>query len=93
MLASPPPGYGDYCVAVLVNCVAGMHRSGAMAERLAWDVEGWGLDEVFVSDVQHLDTDVVRGMRRVQRARVRTHGRERERGDHDGYPRGKYRSY
>lgn len=90
MLAHPPPRCGDYCVAVLVNCRAGMHRSVAVAERLAGDVEGWGLDEVVVPEVQHLDTDVELGVRRAQRIRVETHVREGVRGYYDGYLRGRY---
>lgn len=39
-------------VAVLVKCTAGMHRSVAMAERLADEVSGWGGVKV---RVQHAD--------------------------------------
>lgn len=61
------------CVAVLVNCRAGMHRSVAVAERMAFDVErNYGGDGV-VAVVEHLDTDVERGIRRAQRARAGMH--------------------
>lgn len=62
------------CVAVLVNCTAGMHRSVAVAERLARDVEGCGRWAGVLVMVEHLDTDVDRGVRRARRARA---------GDHD----------
>ena len=60
-------------MAVLVDCRAGMHRSVAVAERLArhlergsWEgVRGW---------VEHLDTDVERGCRRERRMSVRPCG-------------------
>lgn len=53
-----------------------MHRSVAMAERLAGDAESRPWDEVVVVVVvdEHLDTDVGRGIRRVQRARAASHG-------------------
>lgn len=44
-----------------------MHRSVAMAERLARDVRRWRWDGVCVV-VEHLDTDVERGVRRARRA-------------------------
>lgn len=40
------------CVAVLINCTAGMHRSVAMAERLAEAVWSWG---GFGAECLHLD--------------------------------------
>lgn len=74
-------------VAVLMNCRAGMHRSVAMAERLAGDVENWrweGLNAV----VEHLDTDVVRGIRRAQRRNAVMHGQYCA-----GYLSGRYSEY
>ncbi len=62
-----PPGA---CVAVLVNCRAGMHRSVAVAERLGDDVERSRVEGLRVA-VGHLDTDVVRGRRRERRVVVR----------------------
>lgn len=59
------------CVAVVVNCRIGMHRSVAMAERMARRVRGWEGVRVVV---EHLDTDVVRGVRRGERLRVGVHG-------------------
>lgn len=56
-------GYGyrsGECVAVVVNCRAGMHRSVAMAERMARRARRWEGGGVRVV-VEHLDTDVVRG--------------------------------
>ena len=64
------------CVGVLVNCMAGMHRSVATAERLAVDMQERRQDGVVVV-VEHLDTDVARGMRRPQRARAGAHCRRR----------------
>lgn len=61
------------CVAVVVNCRSGMHRSVAMVERLARDVEeGWLRDWVEVV-VEHLDTDTDRAVRRAQRVRAGMH--------------------
>ena len=82
-LADPRSRFGD-CVAVAVNCVAGMHRSIAMAERLARDVvRNWhqALIEVVI---EHLDTDVERRVRRAQKAMVGTHGRLML-GDYEAY--------
>ena len=71
-LADPRERVGG-CVAVVVNCRAGMHRSVAMVERLARDVEeGWPPDLVEVV-VEHLDTDVIRAVRRAQRVRAGMH--------------------
>lgn len=51
-----------------------MHRSVAVAERMAVDVErNYGRYGVQVV-VEHLDTDVVRGLRRERRARAGAHG-------------------
>lgn len=51
-----------------------MHRSVAVAERMARDVEGnYGREGVRVV-VEHLDTDVERGVRREWRARAGRHG-------------------
>ena len=82
-LAGPPCA----CVAVLVNCRAGMHRSVAMAERLAGDIEDAWRDDGVIVVVEHLDTDVERGIRRAQRARA---GGE---GYHAGYLAGRYSRY
>ena len=73
-LTDPRSRFGD-CVAVVVNCVAGMHRRVAMAEQLARDViRSWpqALIEVVI---EHLDTDMERGVRRAQRVIVGMHGR------------------
>lgn len=61
--------HGGGCVAVLLNCKAGMHRSVAVAERLAGDVESWRWRGVRVG-VEHLDTDIERGIKRERRARA-----------------------
>lgn len=61
--------HGGGCVAVLLNCRAGMHRSVAVAERLAGDVESWRWRGVRVG-VEHLDTDIERGIKRETRARA-----------------------
>lgn len=68
-----------------------MHRSVAVAERMARDVErNWGRNGavVVVVVVKHLDTDVRREIRREQRARVGMHR------NHDaGAVRGRYGGY
>lgn len=72
---SDSPPREDIFLAVLVNCRAGMHRSVAMAERLATDMRSWRWDgfEGVNLVVEHLDTDVRRGVRRAQRARAVVH--------------------
>lgn len=61
--------HGSRCVAVMLNCRAGMHRSVAVAERLARDVESWRWRGLRVG-VEHLDTDIERGIKRERRARA-----------------------
>lgn len=80
-MVSDPRPRRSVCAAVLVNRAAGMHRSVAMVERLADDVERleWWRDGVCVV-VEHLDTDVERGVRRAQRARAGDRGRAFSRG-------------
>lgn len=60
-------------MAVVVNCRAGMHRSVAMAERMARRARRWEGGGVRVV-VEHLDTDVVRGVRRGVRLKAGGHG-------------------
>lgn len=88
--ANPASRSGSDCLAVLVNCRAGMHRSVAVAERMARDVERNYGGEGVVVVVEHLDTDVQRGVRRVQRARAGMHARL---GSYAGAVRGRYGGY
>lgn len=69
--------HGGRCVAVVLNCRAGMHRSVAVAERLARDVESWQWQGVRVG-VEHLDTDIERGIKRERRARAGRCGSRRQ---------------
>lgn len=86
--ANPAQRSASDCLAFLINCRAGMHRSVAVAERMARDVErNYGRDGVVVV-VEHLDTDVQRGFRRVQRARAEMHA-----GSYAGPVRGRYGGY
>ena len=57
---------------MVVSCKKGMHRSVAMVERTAGNVERW--DGVDVQ-VEHLKADVEHGMKRVERARAGSHRR------------------
>lgn len=66
VVSDPRAPRNGMCVAVLVNCAAGMHRSVATAERLAAEVEEWGRFDV---DVEHLDLE--EGMRRQARRGMR----------------------
>ena len=75
MLLSNPLLRPGGCVAFLISCRVGMHRSVAMAERLARDVQDLWRDDGVVVEVEHLDTDTDRGVRRPQRARVGTQNR------------------
>ena len=59
------------CAAVVVNCMSGAHRSVAMAEKLADEIEKW--DRIVVHRV-HLDTDVLTRKTREIRLEVATHG-------------------
>ena len=72
MLLTNPQLRPGGCVAFLINCRAGMHRSVAMAERLARDVQDLWREDGVVVEVEHLDTDIDRGVRRSQRALVGT---------------------
>ena len=57
------------CVVVFVNCRAGMHSSVATSERMARDTErNWRENGVIVV-VEHMDTDVERGIRRANQTR------------------------
>ena len=58
------------CAAVVVNCMSGAHRSVAMAERLADEIEQW--DRIVVHR-EHLDTDVQTRQTREIRLEVATH--------------------
>ncbi|CAF9936134.1 MAG: hypothetical protein ALECFALPRED_006708 [Alectoria fallacina] len=58
------------CAAVVVNCMSGKHRSVAMAEKLADEIQQW--DRIVVNR-EHLDTDVVSGQTRETRIEVGTH--------------------
>ena len=55
---------------MVVNCVSGKHRSVAMAEKLADEIQQW--DRIVVHR-EHLDTDMVSGQTRETRIEVRTH--------------------
>ena len=81
------------CVAMLINCTAGMHRSVAMAERLARDVQDFWREDGVVVEVEHLDTDIDRGMRRPQRAWVGTQNRSVDGGRCTRYASGGYFGY
>ncbi|KAL9065779.1 MAG: hypothetical protein Q9161_008004 [Pseudevernia consocians] len=81
------------CVAVLVNCTAGMHRSVAVAERMARDAQEEFREDGVVVEVEHLDTDVECGIRRVQRAMVGTHSRSVYEDNTIGYAGGVYVGY
>ena len=59
------------CAAVVVNCMSGAHRSVAMAEKLADEIERW--DRIVVHR-EHLDTDVQTRQTRVMRLEAGTHG-------------------
>ena len=59
------------CAAVVVNCMSGAHRSVAMAEKLADEIEKW--DRIVVHR-EHLDTDVLTRKTREIRLEVGTHG-------------------
>ncbi len=72
LLSDPRARFGG-CVAVVVNCRSGMHRSVAMVERLAGDVEEYWPPDLVEVVVEHLDTDVNRGERRAQRVRAGMH--------------------
>ena len=82
-------------MAVTVNCRAGMHRSVAVAERFARDVESRRWQGVHVV-VEHLDTDIERAVRRERRARAgRCANRRQGRQGHSaryqaGYIAGRY---
>lgn len=55
------------CVAVLINCRAGMHRSVAMAEKLAMEVRRW---DGFKAECMHLDVGKGEQMQAENVARV-----------------------
>ena len=80
-------------MAVLVNCRAGMHRSVAVAERMARDAQEDFREDGVVVEVEHLDTDVECGIRRVQRAMVGTHSRSVYEDNNIGYAGGVYIGY
>ena len=75
MLLSNPRLRPGRCVAILINCTAGMHRSVAVAERMARDVHNDLREHGARVEVEHLDTDIDRGIHRPQRARVGTQNR------------------
>ena len=64
------PSQQGGCAAVVVNCVSGKHRSVAMAEKLADEMEQW--DRIVVHR-EHLDTDVETRLTREMRLEVVTH--------------------
>ena len=70
-----------------------MHRSVAMAERLARDVQSLWREDGVVVEVEHLDTDTDRGVRRAQRARVGTQNRGVDGGRCTRYASGGYVGY
>ena len=93
MLLSNPRLMRGGCVAFLVNCRVGMHRSVAMAERLARDVQNLWRGEGVRVEVEHLDTDIDRGIRRPQRARIGTQNRSVDGGRCTRYASGGYVGY
>lgn len=56
------------CVAALINCTAGMHRSVAMAERLAIRVRSW---DGFKAECLHLDLEKGIEIQKREAAKVR----------------------
>ena len=81
------------CVAFLISCRVGMHRSVAMAERLARDMQDLWRENGVRVEVEHLDTDIDRGIRRQQRARVGTYNRSVDGGRCTRYASGGYGGY
>ena len=93
MLLSNPRLRPGRCVAFLISCKAGMHRSVAMAERMARDVQDYWREDGVVVEVEHLDTDIYRAIRRPQRARVGTQNRSVDGGRCIRYASGGYVGY
>ena len=93
MLLSNPQLRPGGCVAFLISCRVGMHRSVAMAERLARDVQDLWRGDGVVVEVEHLDTDTDRGIRRAQRAGVGTQNRSVDGGRCTRYASGGYIGY
>ena len=90
MLLSNPRHRPGGCVAFLINCRVGMHRSVAMAQRLARDVQDYWREDGVLVEVEHLDTDIYRAIRRPQRARVGTQNRGVDGGRCTRYASGRY---